>query len=110
MIIQKKSTLVFANVMSGFLLFASTTLQAAESTISVNTPLVELLKQEEARTVVLKHLPNLVEVFEESFEAQAFFGDSSLLELSLDDDHVIGFDDEMLAELRKELNALSEEN
>jgi hypothetical protein len=56
-----------------------------------------------ARSVVERHLPRLVIAMDEDFEVMDFLGDSSLKELSIDDDHVKNFDAELLAKVESEL-------
>lgn len=79
-----------------------------EVPVSINTPIMQLLEREDARDIVSKYLPKLVQALEERFEVQEFLGSSSLRELSIDDEHVIGFDEEMLAALKTELEALAQ--
>ena len=74
----------------------------------INTPIMMLLERADARAVVEKHLPQLVVALDDNYDAREFLGSSSLLELSLDDDHVIGFDEELLEKLRAELRALND--
>ena len=84
--------------------------QALEAPIKadVNTPVLKLIQREDARAVVNKYMPKLVEALEESFEAQDFLGSSTLRELEIDDNHVIGFDEKMLESIKAELAALPE--
>ncbi|MDA0687143.1 MAG: hypothetical protein O2948_00755 [Proteobacteria bacterium] len=79
-----------------------------EMLVSINTPIMQLLEREDAKEIVSKYLPNLVKALEERLEVQEFLGSSSLLELSIDDEHVIGFEEEMLAALKTELEALAQ--
>ncbi len=84
---------------------APTALAAAESsaTPTIDTPLVELLKNAQARSVLNKHLPGLLKALEEDLEMLRFMGASSLRELAIDDAHVAGFDEDMLEAIRLEL-------
>ncbi len=86
--------------------FPASAQQPNEIAASIQTPILELLKRADARAIVEKHLPSLVRALDEDYEAQVFFGDSNLLELSIDDNHVIGFGEEMLEQIRQELSAL----
>jgi len=96
-------------VLSAPSLAADSKAVATQEPPSINTPILELLKNPQAKRVVEKHFPNLVKALEEDYDIADYLGSSSLLELSIDDDHVIGFDDDMLASLKKELTALREE-
>ncbi|PCI79070.1 MAG: hypothetical protein COB20_05640 [SAR86 cluster bacterium] len=61
-----------------------------------------------AKQILRKHLPDLVRGLEEDYEAADILDSSTLKELSIDDDHVRGFDDELLATLGSELSAAQE--
>ena len=74
----------------------------------INTPILKLLERSDARAIVEKHMPNLVQALDESFAAQEFLGSSSLRELEIDDDHVIGFDAAMLEQIKLELDSLTD--
>jgi len=50
-----------------------------------------------------------VKALEEDYNVADFLGSSTLKELSIDDDHVIGFDDELLESIREELSAAQAE-
>ena len=71
---------------------------------TINTPILTPLENPVARAIVEKHLPNLVKALDEDYDAADFLGDSSLKELSIDDNHVIGFDEDLLLTLERELN------
>jgi len=96
-------------LMSAPSLAADSKTPSLETSLSINTPILELLKNPQARRVVEKQLPNLLKALEEDYDIADYLGASSLRELSIDDNHVIGFDDDMLASMRKELAALREE-
>ena len=75
---------------------------------TINTPILTLLQHPHARAVVEKHLPSLVTALDDDYDAREFFGSSSLLELSIDDAHVVCFDEELLEKLKVELAALGD--
>ncbi len=77
--------------------------------ISIDTPILKLMEIPAARQILEKHLPNLVKVLEEDYDVADYLGSSTLKELSIDDDHVIGFDDELLATMSRELSAAQAE-
>jgi hypothetical protein len=100
-------------LIASMLLMIATSIQSEEDKslgkpISIDTPLMELIKNDAAKTIVSKHLTNLVERFENDFEVQDFFYDATLRELSVDDNHVIGFTEEMLIQIEAELKTLEE--
>jgi|TARA_B110000881_G_C18557783_1_gene507972 hypothetical protein len=66
---------------------------------------LEPLQNSAAKQILEKHLSNLVKALEKDYDVADFLGKSSLKELSIDDDHVKGFDDELLATLRGKLSA-----
>ena len=78
---------------------------SASTAPTINTPILTLLENPVARAIVEKHLPNLVEPLDENYDPADFLGASSLKELSIDDDHVIGFDEGVLLTLKRELNS-----
>lgn len=78
-------------------------IDAVEPVFSVDMPLLELLKNPDSKAIVSKYLPNLVTAFEEDLSIIGFFGDATLKELSIDDDHVLGFDEELLQTISEEL-------
>ena len=92
------SALVFCTTLS-------TAAFAAESAAvaTIDTPIAELLKNAQARSILEKHLPGLIKALEEDLEILRFMGTSSLRELSIDDAHVVGFDEEKLEAIRLEL-------
>lgn len=92
------SALVFCTTLS-------TTAVAAENAAvpTIDTPIVELLKNAQARSILEKHLPGLVKALDEDLEILRFMGTSSLRELAIDDAHVVGFDEEKLEAIRLEL-------
>ena len=104
------SWLLLCSMLGGILVAQTSQAQTtdeSEIVAGIRTPIMNLLKREDARAIVEKHLPDLVKALDESFEAQEFLGSSDLLELSLDDDHVIGFDENLLEMLKAELEALN---
>ena len=78
---------------------------SATAAPTINTPILTLLENPVARAIVEKHLPNLVKALDEDYDAADFLGASSLKELSIDDDHVIGFDEGLLLTLKRELKS-----
>lgn len=74
--------------------------------LTIDTPLIELIRNDAAKAIVSKHLANLVERFENDFEVQDYFNDATLRELSVDDNHVIGFTEDMLKQIESELKTL----
>ena len=102
------ATLLYAALLNLFTLVSSGS-AASESALTIDTPVLELLKNSAAKQILEKHLPNLVKALEEDYDVADFLGTSSLKELSIDDDHVKGFDDELLATLRSELSAAQTE-
>ena len=77
---------------------------SATAAPTINTPILTLLENPVARALVEKHLPNLVKALDEDYDAADFLGDSSLKELPIDDNHVIGFDEDLHLTLERELN------
>jgi sulfur relay (sulfurtransferase) DsrF/TusC family protein len=92
---------LFVTISSGY--------AATESPLTIDTPVLELLQDLASRQVLERNLPNLVKALEEDYDVADFLGISSLKELSIDDDHVVGFDDELLTTLRRELSAAQTE-
>lgn len=102
------TTLFYAVLLNLFALVSSSQ-AASETALTIDTPVLELLQNSAARQILEKHLPNLVKALEEDYDVADYLGTSSLKELSIDDDHVVGFDDELLATLRGELSAAQTE-
>lgn len=73
---------------------------------TLDTPVMVLLEHPGARAVLEKHLPRLVQALEGNPDIELTLGSSSLRELEIDDDHVIGFTEEMLEAIGRELAAL----
>ena len=71
--------------------------------LTIDTPLLKLLNKSSTRAVLEKNVPNLVRAMEDDFDVSQMLGDSSLKELSIDDEHVKNFDEELLEKLRVEL-------
>ena len=71
--------------------------------LTIDTPIVTLLSNAVTRPVLEKHIPSLVKGMEEDFDLEVFLGSSSLKELSIDDEHVKGFDEELLEKLKNDL-------
>lgn len=88
----------------------STSTSTSTETPTIDTPFVELIKNEEAKLIVSKYLENLVKAFEEDWDVQDYFFDASLRELSIDDNHVKGFTQEMLNKIEAELIVLQTNN
>ena len=88
----------------GALLFISTSSYAAESTLTIDTPVMQLLANPQTRPVVEKRLPQLAKRLIEDQEAAAFLGSSSPRELAADP-HVRGITEEILKALQADLLA-----
>lgn len=96
-------------------LFPTTLMFAADDAVpntppTIDTPISVLLEHAAARAIVEKHLPRLVAALDDDLEILRFMGSSSLRELEIDDDHVIGFDAKMLAAIQLELQGLDATN
>lgn len=76
--------------------------------LTIDTPILRLLENEKARAAVAQFLPGLMRAMDEDYNAMEFLGSSSLRELSIDDDHVIGFDEALLEKLTVALAAAQE--
>lgn len=109
---MKTETVVYAIVLVCALAIAttsvaqSTTAQDANASaviVTIDTPILKALENDIARAVVEKHLPRLIKAMDEDLDVMDFLGSSSLKELSIDDNHVLNFDEEMLAKLQSEL-------
>ncbi|MFT7471095.1 MAG: hypothetical protein ACI8XU_000990 [Kiritimatiellia bacterium] len=108
------ATIFYAALVNLFALISSSSIAdassaASEPALSIDTPVLELLQSLAAKQILEKHLPTLVKALEENYDVADFLGSSSLKELSIDDDHVVGFDNELLATLRDELSATQTE-
>ncbi|HET9394551.1 MAG TPA: hypothetical protein VFO36_00735 [Nitrospiraceae bacterium] len=82
---------------------------AAEPTLSIDTPVLQLIANPSTKVVLEKHLPKLVKRLAEDQEAAAFFGSSSPRELAADP-HVRGITEEILNALQAELLAAQSAN
>lgn len=114
--IQRKNTIGTHLATALFLAASTASFSHAASSdngaieLSIDTPILELLEAPVARAIVEKHLPNLVKALDEDYDIADFLGSSSLKELSIDDDHVGNFDEEMLARLDEALAAARAES
>jgi hypothetical protein len=88
----------------GALLLISTSVQATQSPLTIDTPVIQLLANPQTRRVVEKRLPQLAKRLLEDQEAAAFLGSSSPRELAADP-HVRGITDEILKALQADLLA-----
>jgi hypothetical protein len=77
---------------------------AAEATLTIDTPVLQLIANPSTKAVLEKHLPKLVKRVSEDQEAAAFLGSSSPRELAADP-HVRGITDESLKALQADLLA-----
>jgi hypothetical protein len=82
---------------------------AAEPTLTIDTPVVQLIAKPSTRVVLEKHLPKLVKRLSEDQEAAAFLGSSSPRELAADP-HVRGITEELLKALQTDLLAAQSSN
>jgi hypothetical protein len=95
--------------MLSVLILGSTAMHAAESPLTIDTPVVQLLANPKTRPVVEKRLPQLAKRLLEDQEAAAFLGSSSPRELAVDP-HVRGITDELLKALQAGLLAAQSQN
>ncbi len=86
------------------LMLGCTTVRAAESPLTIDTPVMQLLANPQTRPLVEKRLPQLAKRLLEDQEAAAFLGSSSPRELAADP-HVRGITDELLKALQADLLA-----
>ena len=93
-----------AVVLLGALILGCTAARAAESPLTIDTPVTQLLANPQTRSVVEKRLPQLAKRLLEDQEAAAFLGSSSPRELAVDP-HVRGITDELLKALQADLLA-----
>jgi hypothetical protein len=89
------------------LILGCTALHAAESPLTIDTPVLQLLANPQTRPVVEKRLPQLAKRLLEDQEAVAFLGSSSPRELAADP-HVRGITDELLKALQADLLSAQE--
>ncbi len=83
----------------------STPENADKLVLGVDTRVLELLENDVTRPVLEKHLPNLAKRLQEDFQAADYFWESTLRDLSIDDNHVRGFDEELLQKVAVALAA-----
>jgi hypothetical protein len=76
----------------------------AESQLTIDTPVMQLLANPNTKAMLGKHLPKLVKRLTEDQEAASFLGSSSPRELAADP-HVRGITDEILKALQADLLA-----
>lgn len=93
-----------AVLLLGALMLGCTTVRAAETSLTIDTPVMQLLANPQTRSVVEKRLPQLAKRLLEDQEAAAFLGSSSPRELAADP-HVRGITDEILKALQADLLA-----
>jgi hypothetical protein len=93
-----------AVVLLSALILGSAAVRAAESALTIDTPVMQLLANSQTRPVVEKHLPQLAKRLLEDQEAAAFLGSSSPREFAADP-HVRGITDEILKALQADLLA-----
>lgn len=91
------------------LLLGSTAVRAAESPLTIDTPVMQLLANPQTKPVVEKRLPQLAKRLLEDQEAATFLGSSSPRELAADP-HVRGITDELLKALQADLLAAQSQN
>ena len=91
------------------LILGCTTVRAAESPLTIDTPVMQLLANPQTRPAVEKRLPQLAKRLLEDQEAAAFLGSSSPRELAADP-HVRGITDELLKALQADLLAAQSQN
>lgn len=93
-----------SSALLGALLFVATSALAAESPLTIDTPVMQLLANPQTKPVVEKRLPQLAKRLLEDQEAAAFLGSSSPRELAADP-HVRGITEEILKALQADLLA-----
>jgi hypothetical protein len=86
------------------LMLGCTATRAAESPLTIDTPVMQLLANPQTRPVVEKRLPQLAKRLLADQEAAAFLGSSSPRELAADS-HVRGITEEILKALQADLLA-----
>jgi hypothetical protein len=86
-----------------------TATRAAESPLTIDTPVTQLLANPQTRPVLEKRLPQLAKRLLEDQEAAAFLGSSSPRELAADP-HVRGITEELLKALQTDLLAAQSQN
>jgi hypothetical protein len=86
------------------LMLGCTATRAAESALTIDTPVMQLLANPQTRPVVEKRLPQLAKRLLDDQEAAAFLGSSSPRELAADS-HVRGITEEILKALQADLLA-----
>jgi hypothetical protein len=91
------------------LLLTATSVYAAETPLTIDAPVMQLLANPQTRPAMEKHLPQLARRLLEDQEAAALLGSSSPRELAADP-HVHGITDELLKALQADLLAAQSQN
>jgi hypothetical protein len=89
------------------LILGCAAVHAADSPLTIDTPVIQLLANPQTRPVVEKRLPQLAKRLLEDQQAVTFLGSSSPRELAADP-HVRGITDELLKALQADLLAAQE--